>query len=132
MPRYLNTGAGDPAQSLGAWLSENIVRGIKGLRAQFGYFSFGALEHFAPTIRACGEAGYPVHLVLGSNHGSLTQIDLIRTLRVIEDLSDASLTVVAYTNAEFHPKTVHIARADDSATALVGSGNLTDRGLGPK
>lgn len=129
MAKYLDTGRGAPDQCLGAWLEREVRLGIRAFRAQLGFFSYGALESFAPTLRTAGQNGAPVRLVIGSNNGSLTQVDLARTWSIFDGLPDAKLTVVAYSNAMFHPKVIHVLRADNSQTAIVGSGNLTDRGL---
>lgn len=130
MAQYIDSGSGDPAQAIGTWLDEQVVNGIRGFRGQFGYFAFGALENYVGVLRETAEAGNPVHLVLGSNEGSLLASDLQNTWSVVEGTTNASLTVVSYRNAFFHPKTIHITRTDTSTTALVGSGNLTEKGLG--
>ena len=74
--------------------------------------------------------GEQVDLVLGSNEKSLVVDDLKRVLEITKNAHNASLTVVAYSNAKFHPKTVQIVRPDGSAAAIIGSGNFTHRGLG--
>ena len=88
------------------------------------------MQSFENVLRAAAESGYPVHIVLGSNSGSLSKADLENALKITENTSNGSLVVVAYANAEFHPKVVHLARADSSEAAAVGSGNFTGRGLG--
>jgi hypothetical protein len=129
MARYIDSGAGLADQDVGHWLDANVVTGIREFRCQFGYFRYSAIESFADIIRDLAHAGGAVHFVLGSNFGSLIAADAQRVLRVTSG-THASLSVVAFANAEFHPKTVHIVRADRSVTAVVGSSNLTGRGLG--
>lgn len=129
MPRYLDTGADSPDDCLGTWLEREVVAGIHAFRAQFGFFSYGALDPFANVLRAIGEDAAPIRLVIGSNNGSLTQVDLSRTWAILDGLANARLTVVAYSNAMFHPKVIHVVRNDDSQTAIVGSANLTGHGL---
>lgn len=129
MPRYLDTGAGAPDDCLGSWLERELTADIRGLRAQLGFFSYGALDPFSTKLRNAGDNGACIRLVIGSNNGSLTQVDLTRTWSILDGLTDAKLTVVAYSNAMFHPKVIHVVRSDDSQTAIVGSGNLTGRGL---
>src|SRR5918992_893599 len=129
MPRYIDSGSGRANQDVGHWLDANLVPGIRAFRCQFGYFRFSAIEPFADLIHAAGELGHPVHMVLGSNDGSLVAQDAQLALRVAEG-ADASLTIVSFADAEFHPKTIHIVRANGSSTAVVGSSNLTQRGLG--
>lgn len=128
MPRYIDTGLKKPRQHVGYWFDDNLVAGIRSFRCQFGYFRFDALRPFGDIIQGVAEMGGPVHLVLGSNSGSLVAQDAQMALR-IADGRDTSLTVVAFSDAEFHPKTIHIVRADGSSTAVVGSANLTGRGL---
>ena len=101
--RYIDTGGGDRAGSVGTWLDENVLSGIKGFRCQFGYFRFAALAPYASVLRESAQAGHPVHVVLGSNGGSLVAQDVQRALRIVEGTS-GRLSVVAFTGAEFHPK----------------------------
>ena len=129
MPRYIDTGNKKPKQDVGHWLDANVVAGIRGFRCQFGYFRFDAIRPFADLIRDVAELGDPVHFVLGSNAGSLVAQDAQMALRVT-DGRNATLTIVSFADAEFHPKCIHIVRADGSSTAVVGSSNLTGRGLG--
>lgn len=128
MARYIDSGVGDPSHSIGLWLEENLGGDILGFHAQMAFFKYGALEPFAKTIKAVAGAAKPVHLILGSNNGSLTRIDLERVLPLVQGTGDGKLVVVAYANAQFHPKTILISRADGTATAVVGSANLTDGG----
>jgi HKD family nuclease len=130
LAHYLDTGANDSSHSLGHWLNVNLVSGIREFHAQFAYFTFSALKPYAEILRNAVLAGFSVHLVLGSNEKSLVVDDLWQVLRIVENAPNASVTVVAYSNAKFHPKTVQIVHSDNSAVAIVGSGNFTHRGLG--
>ena len=130
MPRYLDSGDSVRENFLGNWLDANIVPGIQGFRLQSGYFGYGALKPYADILRATAEASCPVHIVLGSNFGSLSRDHLQNVLKIVERTPESTLTVAAYANAEFHPKVVHLVRADGSAAVAVGSGNFTERGLG--
>jgi len=129
MAIYLDTGSGEPNQCVGHWLDENLVAGIQGFRGQFGYFRFTALTPYAGFLRDAATIGHPVHIVLGSNGGSLAAEDIQRVLRVVAGPA-AAVTVVAFMGAEFHPKTIHITRADGTNASLVGSSNFTENGLG--
>lgn len=72
-----------------------------------------------------------IRIVLGSNSADpLTETDLTDLLQLVGDGGDTKLTVVSFSNALFHPKTVHVTRADGSAASVVGSANMTARGLG--
>ncbi len=130
MAKYLDTGSNDSTHSLGHWLDTNLISGIQEFHAQFAYFTYTALKPYADTLKNAVLAGVPVHIVLGSNEKSLVAGDLRQVLKIVENAANASLTVVAYSNAKFHPKTVQIVRSNGSATAVVGSGNFTHRGLG--
>ena len=130
MAKYLDTGAKDRTHSLGYWLDVNLSSGIQEFHAQFAYFTYTALKPYAEILKTAVLAGFPVHIVLGSNERSLVADDLRQVLKIVENAANASLTVVAYSNAKFHPKTVQIVRPDNSSVAVVGSGNLTHRGLG--
>ena len=130
MARYLDTGTSDSSQSLGHWLDMNLVPSIQEFHAQFAYFTFSALKPYSEALRTAALADLPVHIVLGSNEKSLVAGDLRQALKIVEDAPNASVTVVAYSNAKFHPKTVQIVRSDGSSVAVVGSGNFTHRGLG--
>lgn len=129
MARYIDSGSGQADQYAGHWLAANVVTGIREFRCQFGYFSYSAIESFADVLRDLAESGGQVHFVLGSGGGSLLAADAQRVLRVAAG-AHASLSIVAFADVLFHPKTVHIVRADNSVTAVVGSSNLTRRGLG--
>jgi hypothetical protein len=107
-----------------------LTEGITGFYAQFGYYSYKALFPFGPFICDAANAGHPVHIVLGSNKGSLNEVDLRWTFDLIKDASNASLSVVVFGNAEFHPKVACIRAEDGNSSAVVGSANLTLSGLG--
>lgn len=130
MAHYLDSGSNDPTQCLGYWFSQNIVDGIIGFHAQFGYYGYKALYPFGDAIKDIASAGNPVHLVLGSNKGLLKETDLRWTFGLIDGAADASLKVISFGNAEFHPKTICVQRADKTFAAAVGSANLTLPGLG--
>lgn len=129
MPRYIDSGSGRSNQSVGHWLDDNLIAGIRAFRCQFGYFRFAAIEPFSDLIHDVAGLNGAVHMVLGSNGGSLIAQDAQRALRVTDGIN-ATLTVVSFSDAEFHPKTIHIVRADGTSTAVVGSSNLTGQGLG--
>lgn len=130
MARYIDTGSNDSSHSLGHWLDTNLVLGIEEFHAQFAYFTYTALRPYAETLETAALAGFPVHIVFGSNEKSLVAGDLRQVLKIVENAANASLTVVGYSNAKFHPKTAQIVRSDGSSAAVVGSGNFTHRGLG--
>jgi len=130
LAKYIDTGSNDSSHSLGHWLNTNLIPGILEFHAQFAYFTYSALHSYSYTLRDAVLDGYPVHIVLGSNERSLVANDLRQVLRITENHPNASLTVIAYSNAKFHPKTIQLVRSDGSAVVVVGSGNFTHRGLG--
>ena len=130
MARYLDTGAGDKDHCVGIWLETAIAEGLREFRTQVGYFRYAAIDPFAPLLRARAESGSEVHFVIGSNRGALSGADLASTLRIVEATDHGSLVVVSYSNALFHPKCIHIRKANGSSLALIGSGNMTEGGMG--
>jgi hypothetical protein len=130
MARYLDTGSGDASLCLGTWFGENLVPGVTKFCCQFGYYGYRALYPFEEVIREIAAAGRPVHMVFGSNKASLRDAHLRWTFDLINGAQNASLTVMVFSNAEYHPKTAFLERADGSLAAIVGSGNLTEGGMG--
>ena len=129
MPRYIDTGSDDPNNFLGNWLDANLLDGIQSFRCQFGYFSFSALAPYARLLNEMVTAGKAVHFVLGSNSGSLALTDLEQTRKIVQGTGDASLVVVAYQTALFHPKTIHLTRSDGSTAPPLGPATSPNKGL---
>ncbi|MBW3595923.1 MAG: hypothetical protein KY475_01460 [Planctomycetes bacterium] len=127
--RYLDTGRRNPQSFLGSWLQKYLAPEIRSFEAQFGYFEFGGLRPFATSLRSAAENGASVHPVLGSNHRHLAESSLIEVLAVIGGIRDASVTVVAFSNALFHPKVGLVEKANGHSACLIGSGNLTAAGI---
>lgn len=130
MPRYLDTGSGQASDCLGEWLNANLVAGIQSFRGQFGYFEINAMLPYATTLANLAQQGQPVRFVSGANDGDLSAADVRGVLRLAENTRSGSLVVVRYDNALFHPKSLHLVRQDGSQAAVVGSANITARGLG--
>lgn len=129
--RFRDSATGTADVCAGEWFDEHLVEGIRAFRGQFGFFRFGALVKYAPTLADVAASGGPVRLVLGSNSTDpLTLEDVESVLSVTSAGAESSLTVVAFRNALFHPKVAHVVRADGSAVAMVGSANLTVAALG--
>ncbi len=125
--RYLDTGSNDPGQTLGRWLESNCKDDIASFKAQFGYFSYAAVRPFVKVFRTLSERETTVDFVLGSNNASLRKTDIESLLEAVGGPS-STITVVAFQNAEFHPKTAHISAKDGAMDAIVTSANLTARG----
>jgi hypothetical protein len=125
--RYLDTGSNDPGQTLGKWLELNCKEEVSSFKAQFGYFSFAAVRPFVKVFRSLSDRAATVDFVLGSNSSSLRRTDLESLVEAVGG-SSSTITVVAFENAQFHPKTAHVSLADGSMDAIVTSANLTVRG----
>lgn len=131
MIRYIDTGKNGTGDSLGRWLDSELVAGVRSFRGQFGFFDGAALRPFMPALRGIAENGGTLRLVIGANTGDPpTTDDLAAILPLLGSFERTSLTVVALSGALFHPKTMHIERADGSKVGVVGSANFTRKGLG--
>ena len=129
MAEYIDSAHDNKAEFIRYWLDKNLLPDTKSFHVQSGYFSYAAIEPFAQVLKSMVKNGGRVKFVLGSNGGSLIAKDAKGVLEIIKGNPNCSLTVVAFKNAEFHPKCYHIKRSDDSETVLVGSGNLTQFGI---
>lgn len=129
MVRYIDTASGSADDSLGSWLSENLVAGIRAFLGQTAWFSYGALEHFADGLVDAVARHQPVTIVVGANAGALPEVDLRRLYELIGRSPESALIVVRYGNATFHPKVFFVERSDGSKTAVIGSANLTPPGI---
>lgn len=131
MIRYRDTGAPDSEICPGRWFDENVVEGLQSFRGQFGFFRFGAIRKYGDVLRKMASSGKIVNLVLGSNSSDpLTAQDARELMGILVGGPQAHLTVVALSNAIFHPKVAHVVRADGTARAIVGSANMTEQALG--
>ncbi|WP_370157270.1 phospholipase D family protein [Bradyrhizobium ottawaense] len=101
------------------------------LRWQAGFFSADGLRPFVSCLTRLSATNSVVRALVGSNDGDTQQAD-VETLISLMGLprSKASLGVVSYSGAFFHPKTYHIKRNDGSQAAYVGSANLSLAGIG--
>lgn len=131
MIRYFDTGQNGAADSLGRWLDAELVAGIRSFRGQFGFFDGAAMRPFLPVLQGMVAAGGTLRLVIGANTGDPpTTDDLTSLLQLLGPADRTSLTVVGLAGALFHPKTMHIERADGRRIAVVSSANFTRKGLG--
>ena len=130
MIRYRDTGAPDSEVCPGKWFDENLVDGTQSFRGQFGFFRFGAIRKYSDVLRGMASSGKIVNLVIGSNSSDPPTIQDVRELlRLLAGSPEAHLTVVALSNAFFHPKVAHVIHPDGTARAIVGSANMTERAL---
>lgn len=129
--RYVDTSQDDLERSaLSAWMRSALTSRVIELRIQSGYFDARALGVLAPTLQRLADEDQPVHVLIGSNDGE-TLADDVALLATHLGLprSKARLAVVAYCDAKFHPKTVHVCHDDGRQAAYVGSANITQPGL---
>jgi hypothetical protein len=130
--RYIDSGRRDPAHALGFWLQEHVYsdQTVHALRWQAGFFDAGSLEYFAPLIRRLRASNAIFHALIGSNDGITRRTDIEALLAMAgPPRSNCRIGIVRFSNAYFHPKTVHIVRGDGSIAAYVGSANLTTNGV---
>lgn len=129
MAEYIDSAYNNKSEFIRDWLDKNLLPDAKSFRVQSGYFTYAAIEPFVQVLKSVAKNGGSAKFVLGSNGGSLIAKDAKGVLEIVKGIPNCSFTVVAFKNAEFHPKCYHIKRSDDSETVLVGSGNLTQFGI---
>lgn len=128
--KYLDTGLNDSEGTLGKWFEGGMLDAPNGIWVQAGYFGYESLVIHEDRITDLVKQGHPVHFVLGANQGSLSADSLNRLLKTLEAGKDVSVTVVAFSNALFHPKTFVIRQEGEKFRAYIGSSNLTGAGMG--
>lgn len=129
MPRYLDSTAGTPLVTLGAWLDATLKEDVEAYRMQMGYADKSSIEHLCARLTA--RPADVVRIAIGGNRASLTPEAALAAYNTIQTaVTEGRLAVVSYANALFHPKTIHVVRRDGSSAAYVGSANFTLAGLG--
>ncbi|MGO9770083.1 MAG: phospholipase D family protein [Roseiarcus sp.] len=130
--RYIDSGTRNAADALGGWLEANVLRDrtLRQLRWQSGFFSANSLGYFATAMKRLRPFDGVLRVLIGSNDGSTSLADVCALLAAAgPSRKNQQIGVVKFSNAYFHPKTVHVVRADKSSAAYVGSANLTGSGL---
>jgi len=130
--RYVDSGRRNPIDALGTWLNDvaSADGAVVGLRWQSGFFAAPALGFLEPLLTHLAEVGGTVRVLVGSNDGTAQRRDLAVLLDALgPPRPGLQAAVVSFENAYFHPKTIHISRANGSAAAYVGSANLTRNGV---
>jgi hypothetical protein len=130
MAEYIDSATQHKSDYIRYWLGKNLTSKSRSFFVQSGFFSYAAIKPFKQFLKGVIRGGGSVKFVLGSNAGSLKARDAKEVLKIIKGKAGCSLTIVSFTNAEFHPKCYYIKRNETSETALVGSGNLTSFGIG--
>lgn len=129
--RYIDTGSRREADTLGAWLQQEMTEEVNAIRLQSGYFNAGVLPYFDTILRHLAMVDGEVKALIGSNDGE-TVLGHIQGLIELIGLPrmNASLGILRFEDGLFHPKCYHIVRCDNSQAAYVGSANLTSSGAG--
>jgi hypothetical protein len=127
--RYLDSGRREAEQTVHHWLDEHLAEATY-FACQTGYFGKDGLTPFAEHIKRMLAAGGEFHLVVGSNNGGVLSADLAYVLGLLEGHGDrGTLHLVGAPDVLMHPKTYYIESNGGVRHALVGSANLTSRGL---
>lgn len=131
--RYMDSGWRDPQEALGTLLEEELISAPtppKALRVQTGFFGAASLNYFSEAFSALREGDGHTRFIVGSNDGGTTLNDLKSLLAEVgPPRAGLRVGVVRFENSYFHPKVIHITRADDSEIAYIGSANLTESGV---
>jgi HKD family nuclease len=127
---YIDSTDNTKNQFLSNWLRSNLKQNIKAFGVQTGYFRFGSITPFVSNLNEISDKGNQLKFVLGANEGDLFYEDLLDLYNITSRNDVSSITVVRFGGGcKFHPKCYHIIREDDSETAVVGSSNLTGKGI---
>jgi len=128
MPRLLDCSEATATSVLGGWLDSILDGPLQTFRVQAGYADRKSFNYLCARLRDTNVE--LVRLVLGGNQASLTADAALAALAAVSIGGEAGgLRVVSFSNGLFHPKTVHVRRADGSMAAYVGSANFTEAGL---
>jgi hypothetical protein len=88
------------------------------------------LDYFAQSMAHLRVSGGPLRVLIGSNNGVTRSKEIAHLLQLAgPPRPEQRVGVVSFTGGIYHPKTIHITRADGSSAAYVGSANLTKNGL---
>jgi hypothetical protein len=123
--RFVDTASRDPAQTLAAWFQTALASSLAEIRWQTGYFGADGIGLLLPILSTVRFAG-----VIGSNGGETPASEVHRLVAALRlPRIGARLGLVRYSNGLFHPKVYHLTRTDGTATAYVGSANMSERGM---
>jgi hypothetical protein len=128
--RYIDSGTRDPAHALGTWLRDVVNDDVTEIRFQSGFFSSDSLHFLQPALSRLAENEQIARALVGSNDRSTIRQDVERLVSALRlPRNEGLLGIVSYDQGYYHPKTVHIRRADGSQAGYVGSANLTGSGI---
>ena len=102
---------------------------VSALRVQTGFFGSNALGYFESTLQQLSQNDGHTRVLIGSNDGLTPRAAIADLLKIAgQPRAGLAIGVVSFQSGFFHPKVFHFERADGSATAYVGSANLTRSG----
>lgn len=128
--RYIDSGARNPDETLGAWIKQALSEEVTHIRFQTGFYALDGLALVEDAITRAATHDLQVAALLGSNEGKTLRADVEELAhRMGVPRPNAKLGVIGFRGGFFHPKVYHFERVDGSQVAYVGSANLTQRGL---
>jgi len=99
------------------------------LRIQTGFFGSEALGYFEVALKTLAQSDGHTRILVGSNDGVTPRAAIADLLKIVgPPRAGLGLGVVSFQSGLFHPKVFHFQRGDGSATAYIGSANLTRAG----
>src|SRR5687767_11339540 len=125
--RYIDSNSRQAGDAVGSWLEEHVLNeDIASLRWQAGFFGGEILRYFGSAMARVRAVDGPMRVLIGSNNGVTRSRDVAQVLKLAgAPRAEQRVGVVSFTGGFYHPKTIHITRADGSEAAYVGSANLT-------
>jgi hypothetical protein len=128
--RYIDTGSRDPAHAVATWLAAVLTDQVTEVRWQTGFFNDEPLGLFAQTFQRLAQAAGRVHALIGSNPPGTQHAPVAQLVQLLGlPRANVRLGVIQYRQGFYHPKTIHLRRANGSQCAYVGSANLTGPGV---
>lgn len=128
--RYLSNAGNDPEQTVSYWLSRHDVDGTAGFWLESGFFSIDGIEYFRRALESAKARSGEIRIVIGSNRGLTLGTAVSELLDTLGTAENASIGIVKYSNAFFHPKVVVLELPSGLREAYVGSANATAAGFG--
>ena len=127
--RYIDSGTRDVSQAFGTWLRQAVGDEVVEVRFQSGFFGSDSLTFLQPTLNRLSANQQTARALVGSNDQCTIRRDIEQLVIALGIPRErALLGVVSYQQGYYHPKTVHVRRADGSQAGYVGSANLTGSG----
>jgi hypothetical protein len=124
--RYIDSSRRRASQTVATWLRQVVDQAVA-VRCQTAYFTADSLGILAPILNTVPTARF----VVGANPGSTVAADVEELAKALSlPRAGAGLALIRCVRPYlFHAKVLHVTRRDGSATAVVGSANLSHRGI---